>query len=136
MCMPFVCRIEHVFSTNTHVPSPPWSVVAPVLIPLHSCNEAAGKLIEWFDPVELSRVVGGERWWQIRGLDGLDAEWVTEKKYVSPVDIETERSVRDRTGLERDLSGDEREILGIEHLEKVMVRVYLNGAGCSASLIK
>jgi hypothetical protein len=29
---------------------------------------------------EFKRVVGGERWWQVRGLDGLEAEWVAMKR--------------------------------------------------------
>lgn len=28
---------------------------------------------------EFKRVVGGERWWQVRGLDGVEAEWVAMK---------------------------------------------------------
>jgi hypothetical protein len=29
---------------------------------------------------EFKRVVGGERWWQVRGLDGVEAEWVAMKR--------------------------------------------------------
>lgn len=92
-----------------------------MLIPLSSCDKAAEKLIEWFDPDELKQVVGGERWWQVRGLDGLEAEWVTEKKFMLPVDVDKVQSVKHNMQLERDLTGDEMEILGMEHLDKVMV---------------
>lgn len=110
-------------STNTHVISPPWSAVVPVLIPLSSCDDAARSLVEWFHPDELTHVVGGERWWQIRGLDGLEAEWVTEKEYLSPIDLEFEKRKASETGTERGLSSDERELLEMEHLDKVLVRL-------------
>lgn len=56
--------------------------MVPAQIPLSSCNKAADALIEWFGPEELKHVVGGERWWQIRGMEWLDAEWITEKAYL------------------------------------------------------
>ena len=42
------------------------------MIPLSKCNEAADLLIKWFEPKELINIVGGERWWQVRGLDGIE----------------------------------------------------------------
>ncbi|CAE6459076.1 unnamed protein product [Rhizoctonia solani] len=80
--------------TNTHVPAPFWTTVIPIRIPLSSCNEAADLLItllrqtstpsgsnytEEDAEAEFKRVVGGERWWQVRGLDGVEAEWVAMK---------------------------------------------------------
>ncbi|KAG5652411.1 hypothetical protein H0H81_005059 [Sphagnurus paluster] len=69
-----------------------------------------GVLIEWFGPEELQYVVGGERWWQVRGLDGIDAEWITEKKYLSPELPPTNRK----------LSDDEAKVLKMDHLETIM----------------
>ncbi|KAG5648902.1 hypothetical protein DXG03_000251 [Asterophora parasitica] len=105
--------------TNTHVPAPPWAAVAPVLIPLSSCNRAADILMDWFGPEELKHVVGGERWWQVRGLDGIDAEWITEKEYLSAA-----KDYR-RTG--RKLSDDESTILRMDDLDTVML--YVHGGG-------
>ncbi|KAG8712777.1 hypothetical protein FRC11_014217 [Ceratobasidium sp. 423] len=80
--------------TNTHVPAPFWTTVIPTRVPLSSCNEAADLLItllrrtsapsgstytEAEAEAEFKRVVGGERWWQVRGLDGVEAEWVAMK---------------------------------------------------------
>ncbi|CAE6500723.1 unnamed protein product [Rhizoctonia solani] len=80
--------------TNTHVPAPFWTTVIPTRIPLSSCNQAADLLItllrrtsapsgsnytEEEAEAEFKRVVGGERWWQVRGLDGVEAEWVAMK---------------------------------------------------------
>ncbi|KAI0677037.1 alpha/beta-hydrolase [Trametes maxima] len=100
--------------TNTHVPAPFWCAVVPVKIPLSSCNKAADALIEWFGPEELSRVVGGERWWQIRGLEWIDAEWITEKAYLQ--DGETD--------LGKSLTDDEKTIQRMEHLDRVMLYVH------------
>ncbi|KAI0650222.1 alpha/beta-hydrolase [Trametes meyenii] len=100
--------------TNTHVPAPFWCAVVPVKIPLSSCNKAADSLIEWFGPDELSRVVGGERWWQIRGLEWIDAEWITEKAYLQD----------DETDLSNSLTDDEKTIQRMEHLDRVMLYVH------------
>ncbi|KAI0824710.1 alpha/beta-hydrolase [Trametes gibbosa] len=102
--------------TNTHVPAPFWCAVVPVEIPLSSCNKAADALIEWFGPEELKYVVGGERWWQIRGMEGLDAEWITEKAFLKDEHLE----------LDQKLTDDERMTMRMEHLDRVML--YVHGA--------
>ncbi|CAL1701139.1 unnamed protein product [Somion occarium] len=100
--------------TNTHVPAPYWAAVPPVRIPMSSCNKAADLIIKWFDPEDLKQIVGGERWWQIRGLDGIDAEWVTEKEYLD--------DTKPPPGNE--LSDDDCDILRMDHLETVMLYVH------------
>ena len=87
--------------------------MVPVQIPLSSCNQAADTLIEWFGPEELKRVVGGERWWQIRGLDGIDAEWIAEKEHLKDCPIPEDLGHTE----------DENTILRMEHLDRVMVRL-------------
>ncbi|PPR04039.1 hypothetical protein CVT24_010614 [Panaeolus cyanescens] len=103
--------------TNTHVPAPYWSAVSPVVIPLSTCNAAADILIDWFGPEELKQVVGGERWWQVRGLDGIDGEWVCEED-----DIKSEPVHKTYCG--RKLSTEESNILRMEKLETVMLYVH------------
>ena len=71
-------------------------------------------LIDWFGPDDLKCVVGGEKWWQVRGLDGIDAEWVTEKEYL-----------REDTPIDRKLSSTDANILRMEHLETVMVSLHV-----------
>ncbi|KAJ7639044.1 Alpha/Beta hydrolase protein [Roridomyces roridus] len=106
--------------TNTHVPSPYWASVAEVSIPLETCNAAADILIDWFGPDELKAVVGGERWWQVRGSDnGIDAEWITQKEYLSG----------DTGSPGRKLSEDDRAVLKMEKLDRVML--YFHGGGYS-----
>ncbi|KAJ6515694.1 Alpha/Beta hydrolase protein [Mycena sanguinolenta] len=104
---------------NTHVVSPYWAAVASVCIPLHSCNEAADILIDWFGPDELKAVVGGERWWQVRGLDGIDGEWITQKDY-----LEDEKA-HGPPG--RKLTDDDQTVLRMEKLDRVML--YVHGGG-------
>lgn len=70
-------------------------------------------MIDWFGPDELKKVIGGERWWQVRGLDGIDGEWITEKEYLS--------TAKDKPKMNRNLSDDEETILRMDHLETVMV---------------
>ncbi|KAL0949342.1 hypothetical protein HGRIS_009412 [Hohenbuehelia grisea] len=107
------------YSTNTHVPAPYWAAVAAVLIPLSTCNRAADVLIDWFGPLELKQVVGGERWWQVRGLDGIDAEWVTQAQYLN-----SNPSPSDH---DRKLSTAEETVLKMDHLNRVML--YVHGGG-------
>ncbi|KAI0700770.1 alpha/beta-hydrolase [Cytidiella melzeri] len=99
--------------TNTHVPAPYWAAVSPVLIPLSSCNKAADVLVEWFGPEDLKCVVGGEKWWQVRGLDGIDAEWVTEKEYL-----------KEDASVDKKLSSTDANIVKMDHLETVMLYVH------------
>lgn len=62
--------------TNTRIPTPPRATVVPVLIPMSSCDRAAKAIIDYFGPEDIKNVVGGEKWWQVRGLNGVEAQWV------------------------------------------------------------
>ncbi|KAG8980616.1 hypothetical protein FRB90_007591, partial [Tulasnella sp. 427] len=66
--------------TNTYVPPPYWAECVPVTIPLPCCNKAADILIDWFGPEQIKQVVGGSKWWQVRGLEGVQAEWIAMKR--------------------------------------------------------
>lgn len=105
--------------TNSHIPAPPWTAVAPVRIPLQSCNQAADLLIQWFGPEDLKRVVGGEKWWQIRGLDGIDAEWIAEKSHLRPSSVHIDAG--------RKYSEEEKLVMSMEQLETTML--YIHGGG-------
>lgn len=43
---------------------------------MSSCDEAAKIVIDYFGSEDLKNIVGGEKWWQIRGLSGIEAEWI------------------------------------------------------------
>ncbi|ETW83742.1 Esterase/Lipase [Heterobasidion irregulare TC 32-1] len=101
--------------TNTHIPAPFWTAVVPVMVSLSSCNRAADLLIDWFGPEELKRVVGGERWWQVRGMDGIASEWITEGRFLDDAEV---------AGDGEKLSDDEETIKKMEKLETVMLYVH------------
>ncbi|TFK43713.1 lipase/esterase [Crucibulum laeve] len=103
--------------TNTHVPAPYWTAVSPVCIPLTCCNRAADVLIDWFGPEELKHVVGGERWWQVRGLDGVDGEWITQKNLLDNTTPITSQNIPE----------SDQNILRMEKLNTVML--YVHGGG-------
>jgi hypothetical protein len=51
------------------------------MVPVSSCSLAAEHLIIALGGEEqASRVAGGTRWWQVRGLNGVDASWIVTKK--------------------------------------------------------
>ncbi|KAJ4483550.1 hypothetical protein J3R30DRAFT_3285414 [Lentinula aciculospora] len=67
--------------SNTRTPSPPWVHVVRVRVPMSSCDEAAKYLITAFGGQQIAvKLVGGVKWWQVRSLDGVDAQWITAKK--------------------------------------------------------
>ncbi|KAL0955799.1 hypothetical protein HGRIS_002008 [Hohenbuehelia grisea] len=67
--------------SNTRIPSPPWVRVVRLLVPPLCCEEAAGYLVQAFGGEEMARrVVGGVKWWQVRGINGVDGQWIAAKK--------------------------------------------------------
>ncbi|TDL16124.1 alpha/beta-hydrolase [Rickenella mellea] len=67
--------------SNARTPSPPWIRVVRVTIPMSCCNDAAEHLIKALGGEEVAkRVVGGTKWWQVRGVKGVDAQWMAVRK--------------------------------------------------------
>ncbi|KAF7351100.1 Abhydrolase-3 domain-containing protein [Mycena sanguinolenta] len=67
--------------SNTRTPSPPWVHVVRLVVPMTCCDDAAQYLITALGGEEIARkLVGGCKWWQVRGLSGVDAQWITAKK--------------------------------------------------------
>lgn len=67
--------------SNNRTPSLPSSHVVHLLVPLSCCDEAASYVIQALGGEELAkRLVGGTKWWQVRGVKGVDAEWITARK--------------------------------------------------------
>jgi hypothetical protein len=57
--------------SNVRTPSPPWVHVVRLVIPMASCDEAAVYLIKAFRGEQvMKKVVGGTKWWQVRGIRG------------------------------------------------------------------
>jgi hypothetical protein len=84
--------------SNTRTPSPPWVHVVRLLVPMSCCDDAAQYVITALGGEDIARkLVGGFKWWQVRGVPGyvfmtmrsislssfifsVDAQWVTAKK--------------------------------------------------------
>jgi hypothetical protein len=57
--------------SNVRTPSPPGVHVVHLVIPMSSCDEAAVFLIQAFRGEQVMKaVVGGTKWWQVRGIRG------------------------------------------------------------------
>ncbi|MBW0469178.1 hypothetical protein O181_008893 [Austropuccinia psidii MF-1] len=64
----------------------PWSVrVIRVSIPSSTCSSAAEYLIKAFGKDEITHVIGGQNWWQLRDVKGgaVEGEWVAMKRHLS-----------------------------------------------------
>lgn len=104
--------------TNTHVPNPLGCAVYALRIPMQSCDAAARLLIEVLgDELEM---VGGSRWWQVRGLDGIDAEWLATK---DDLKAQSKRRAKKESG-ELEAYPD-----AFDDLHRVML--YIHGGGFS-----
>ncbi|CCL99228.1 uncharacterized protein FIBRA_01243 [Fibroporia radiculosa] len=67
--------------SNTRTPTPPWTHIVRLTVPMTCCDDAATYLIQALGGEEVTkRIVGGTKWWQVRGIRGIDAEWLTAKK--------------------------------------------------------
>ncbi|PSR74944.1 hypothetical protein PHLCEN_2v9433 [Hermanssonia centrifuga] len=67
--------------SNTRTPAPPWVQVVRLLVPMSCCDEAAQIVVRALGGEEQTKhLVGGTKWWQVRGLRGVDAEWIVARK--------------------------------------------------------
>lgn len=79
--------------TDMQVPMPPWGFSEQVMIPMESCDEAAQLLIRYFGPEQIQTLIGGARWWQMRTVAGLPAEWISQySDYHTLVDLQSGRN--------------------------------------------
>lgn len=66
---------------NTRTPAPPWMLAVRLVIPMSCCDDAATALIKALGGAEVAkRTAGGTKWWQVRGVNGVDAQWIVAKK--------------------------------------------------------
>ena len=57
--------------SNTRTPAPPWVYVVRLLVPISCCDEAAEIIVQALGGEEMTkRIVGGTKWWQVRGVKG------------------------------------------------------------------
>ncbi|KAJ3835656.1 hypothetical protein F5878DRAFT_542785 [Lentinula raphanica] len=115
--------------SNTRTPSPPWVHVVRVRVPMSSCDEAAKYLITALGGEETAvRVIGGVKWWQVRSLDGVDAQWITAKKDWQ----EAKRRYRDKEKTQREgkHEGTENESATYnQDMDMMRCILYAHGGG-------
>ncbi|KAH7097493.1 alpha/beta-hydrolase [Auriculariales sp. MPI-PUGE-AT-0066] len=67
--------------SNQRIPVPPWVHAPRVLIPMTTCDEAAKILINVLGGPEVCKqLVGGTKWWQVRGVEGVHGQWIAARK--------------------------------------------------------
>ncbi|KAJ2918541.1 hypothetical protein MD484_g1828, partial [Candolleomyces efflorescens] len=67
--------------SNTRTPSPPWVKVVRTLVPMSSCDQAAKYLVQVLGGEDFCRkIIGGVKWWQVRGVNGVDGQWIVARK--------------------------------------------------------
>jgi hypothetical protein len=95
------------------------------LIPLAICSLAATHILKAIKPSE----IGGSKWWQVRGLEGVEAEWIASKKHIRSsghIKVVDKRARQDeKMRREQEEHGKEGGTYdkGMHRLHRVMVRV-------------
>ena len=71
--------------SNTRTPSPPWVRVVRVTVPMSCCDQAAEFLIDALGGESATKgIVGGTKWWQIRGINGCGIIFLPFNKEFNP----------------------------------------------------
>ncbi|KAJ7772099.1 hypothetical protein DFH07DRAFT_803704 [Mycena maculata] len=109
---------------NTRTPSPPWVHVVRLIVPLSCCDEAAQILITALGGEDSARrIVGGCKWWQVRGIHGVDAQWVTAKKDWQ----EAKRRYKKTKATSEEPAADSAPYE--EHMDEMRCILYSHGGG-------
>ncbi|KAI5120281.1 hypothetical protein M0805_005338 [Coniferiporia weirii] len=118
--------------SNTHTPSLPWMHVVRVLVPMACCDEAATYLIRALGGEEKTRqVVGGTKWWQVRGVRGVDAQWIVAKKDYHQAlkrKKQQEQAEQLRKGASENVEEDEEAVYGPE-MDELRCILHFHGGG-------
>ncbi|KAK7472430.1 hypothetical protein VKT23_000545 [Stygiomarasmius scandens] len=99
------------------------------------CDEAAGHLIRALGGEDVARkVVGGVKWWQVRAVSGVDAEWITAKKdwQEAKKRYKMQQKMRRQKGDQEDDVQDnveDNEQHYEQDMDKMRCILYLHGGG-------
>ncbi|KAG8806396.1 hypothetical protein FRC17_005038, partial [Serendipita sp. 399] len=67
--------------SNIRTPSPYWVHAPRVLVPLVCCELASKHIITALGGEESAKkTLGGTKWWQVRGIKGIDCQWIALEK--------------------------------------------------------
>ena len=100
-----------------------------LLIPLESCNIAATYLIQALGGEEhAAKIAGGTRWWQVRGLKGIDANWIAVKKDWEEAKKERRRRKTQSTDEADDkANGEAEETQYSPEMDPMRCMLYIHG---------
>ena len=120
-----------IFRTSLHIFIVPPSVRSiRLLIPLSSCSQAATYLIKVLGGEEQARhILGGTRWWQVRGVKGIDANWIVVKKDLEVANKMRKMGFQQENGNEHETGGDNAESDGqySSELDPLRCMYYIHG---------
>lgn len=115
--------------SNARIPAPPWIFVQRLLVPRAMCDKAANYLIKAFGGETMtSRVVGGTRWWQVRGLDGVDCQWICQKSHMQSRRRQSKQKTT-QTDSANDVSGLSGDQDSIAYMDGTRCMLYAHGGG-------
>ncbi|KAJ9478136.1 putative lipase/esterase [Pseudozyma hubeiensis] len=83
--------------TDAPAPPIPWATTLPVMIPMESCDKAAKLIVEHLGTSDLEKLVGGEKWWQLRPLPGVQGEWIAMSNDWKKMKTMEKRSQQEKT---------------------------------------
>ncbi|KAH6914019.1 lipase/esterase [Coprinopsis sp. MPI-PUGE-AT-0042] len=111
--------------SNTRTPSPPWIQVVRTIVPMSCCDQAATHMVTVLGGEDHCRkVVGGIKWWQVRGIAGVDAQWIVAKK-----DWREAKRRHKQRGEAYPASNPNEEGTYVKDMDAMRCILYLHGGG-------
>ncbi|KAJ7099552.1 hypothetical protein B0H15DRAFT_820712 [Mycena belliarum] len=115
---------------NTRTPSPPWVHVVRLVVPVSCCDDAAQYLITALGGADATqKLVGGCKWWQVRGIPGVDAQWITAKKDWQEAKRRYKMYHNSRSMNEAPVDPDADSAPYEEHMDEMRCILYAHGGG-------
>ncbi|KAJ7496886.1 hypothetical protein FB451DRAFT_1209127 [Mycena latifolia] len=115
---------------NTRTPSPPWVHVVRVVVPVSCCDDASKYLISALGGEDAARqMVGGCKWWQVRGIPGVDAQWITAKKDWQEAKRRYKMSQKSQTKPDAPVDPTADSAPYEEHMDEMRCILYSHGGG-------
>ncbi|KAF9268529.1 alpha/beta-hydrolase [Marasmius fiardii PR-910] len=113
---------------NYRTISPPWVQVVRVIVPMSCCDDAAGCLIKALGGEAVAqRVVGGTKWWQVRSINGVDAQWILAKKDWQ--EHKRRYKMQDRASREKEAGVTEESGTYQKDMDEMRCILYSHGGG-------
>ncbi|KAJ7647735.1 hypothetical protein FB45DRAFT_1052164 [Roridomyces roridus] len=116
--------------SNTRTPSPPWVHVVRLVVPMSCCDEASTYLITALGGEDAARsIIGGCKWWQVRGVNGVEAQWITAKKDWEEAKRRYKSRSETKPASDVPLEPDSESAPYEEHMDEMRCILYAHGGG-------